>query len=112
MHSSLCCGATSTQRYCEIDAYCAPYQNWVDTVDGETYDVKVCFQMRVLPGSYSVGQNTTAERGKIDPWYNNSEVEWYTKGDVKGSLIITGLLLKMTKLSYVDRRMRSIEETF
>ena len=49
-------------------------------------------QLRVLPGSYSVGP-TTSGSFDVSPFSEN-EVEWYTKGAV-GSILLTDLLIKM-----------------
>lgn len=105
-------------KYCEVDAYCVPQKSWIDTDDPDAgseptlYDVKTMFQMRVMPGSYAVGHNTTGSTNKIDPYYSNSEVEWYTKGEVRGAIILTGLLVKMTKVSYVEQSLRKLEAGF
>ena len=86
-----------TIRYCEKSLYAAP-SHWTDDEDGRTCDVQVCLQVRVQPGSYSVGQETILgddDTALIDDAYSNDEVEWYTPGAI-GSIIITGLLVNVS----------------
>eukprot|EP00039_Didymoeca_costata_P031796 m.36180 g.36180 ORF g.36180 m.36180 type:complete len:71 (+) comp9040_c0_seq1:173-385(+) len=32
---------------------------------------------------------------KIDPFIDNDAIEWYTPGDEKGAIILTGVLIKV-----------------
>ena len=84
-----------TVRYCERSGYAKPTR-WQDPEDMTEHRAQVCFQLRVMPGSYAVGQETIAAgEEQIDPAYSNDEIEWYTTGDAKGSMILTGLLVRI-----------------
>ena len=56
---------------------------------------KVVLQLRIRPESYGVGQETVGASSSIDPHVSNDSIEWYTKGDEKGSICITGVLFKL-----------------
>jgi hypothetical protein len=43
-----------------------------------------------------IGQQTLrGTRGRIDPIFDNSELEWYTEEEERGSIICTGLLVRL-----------------
>ncbi|XP_078679054.1 neuralized-like protein 4 [Branchiostoma floridae x Branchiostoma belcheri] len=82
-------------RYSSKDAYSSPY-TWRDSVTGQTYRVRSAFQARIRPGSYSVGPTTlhhVRRNDRIDPIYNNDEIEWSTKH--VDAIMFYGLFIKM-----------------
>ena len=81
-----------TIKYCECSAYTTPTQ-WNDPATDKAHSVKAIFQLRVLPGSYSVGPSTSGSFD-VSP-FDKSEVEWYSTGAI-GSVIVTDVLIKMS----------------
>ena len=68
-------------------------------LDGTAWNAQVALKVRIRPGTYSIGQATTANVFKIDPHFHNDDLEWYTKGDEAGGHIITGLLVLLRPAS-------------
>jgi hypothetical protein len=61
-----------------IDESLGPHCRWTDTDSGTEYKVQVAFQVRIRPGTYSIGQHTLAE-GRTRTFdetgtYSNNEV--------------------------------------
>ena len=83
-----------TIHYSELPQY-AKKSEWTDLF-GDIYDAQLAFQVRIRPGTYGVGQQTVGAVDRIDPHFSNNEVEWYTTGEEHGSLILTGLMVKLT----------------
>eukprot|EP00808_Paulinella_micropora_P002500 g29202.t1 len=54
--------------------------------------VQFALQLRQRPHSFRVGQQTIKARSRIDPLFENSEVEYYTKENV--GIMVYGLLIK------------------
>jgi hypothetical protein len=62
--------------------------------EGRAVQCRFVFQCRQRPGSYCIGQETVgaARRGvRVDPVFENREIEWYTKENV--GVVLTGLLM-------------------
>jgi hypothetical protein len=100
------------------DVYAKQVQ-WQDPTTKAKYLVQVAFHVRVRPGAKGgctcktckaqwseaggagckIGPETLAgTAGPIDPIFDNSELEWYTKDEEKGDIICTGLLVRMEPL--------------
>lgn len=70
-HMFIC--TSFTMQYCESSVYTTWESSAAETV-------KVAFQCRQLDGTYNIGQETIrAGSTRIDPLFNNNEVEWYTE---------------------------------
>jgi hypothetical protein len=102
------------------DVY-AKQERWQDPRTKANYFAQVAFQVRVRPGAKggctcapcvakwsaaewpaaggagcSIGPETLSDTtGPIDPLFDNSELEWYTKAEEKGAIVCTGLLVRL-----------------
>ncbi|XP_077984407.1 neuralized-like protein 4 [Glandiceps talaboti] len=85
-----------TIRYAGIDCYSKP-DKYTDGETGKTYEVKVAFQVCVRPGSYRIGKQTVGAHFRLDPRFDNQEIEWYTKE--RGAVILYGVLIKLINTS-------------
>lgn len=88
-----------TTEYSGNTLYAQPC-TWTDPHDGVKHVLQTCFQLRVLPGSYSVGAQTffgdESKCKQIHPAVPNETVEWYQKdGAPLGSIILTDLLVRI-----------------
>ena len=63
--------------------------------DGTAWDAQVALKVWLRPGTYRRGQATSGHVSQIDPHFNNSEIEWYTKGEEAGSHVLTGVLVRL-----------------
>ena len=57
--------------------------------------VKFALQVRQRPESYKIGQETigaTKKGKKIDDYFDNNQIEWYTKENI--AIAINGLLVQ------------------
>ncbi|XP_041377381.1 neuralized-like protein 4 [Gigantopelta aegis] len=81
-----------TVRYAGSPEF-SPKQRFVDPKTKKIYQARVAFQLWVKPGSYKVGPETIATSDRIDPHFNNNELEWATKE--RGSTMLYALLLKV-----------------
>jgi hypothetical protein len=56
------------------------------------------FQARIRPSTYSIGQETVGVTAPIDDTgtVHNNRLEWYTTGEERGAILLTGLLVKLT----------------
>ena len=73
-----------------MDLYAKPFSIAECGVNG-----KVVFQLKIRPNSYGIGQETvndTDNGGTIDKYFDNNELEFYTKENV--GIVIHGLLFK------------------
>eukprot|EP00443_Scrippsiella_acuminata_P006126 CAMPEP_0115312904 /NCGR_PEP_ID=MMETSP0270-20121206/76166_1 /TAXON_ID=71861 /ORGANISM="Scrippsiella trochoidea, Strain CCMP3099" /LENGTH=103 /DNA_ID=CAMNT_0002731931 /DNA_START=106 /DNA_END=417 /DNA_ORIENTATION=- len=59
-------------------------------LNGKWY--RFALQLRVQPGTYSIGQETVGARSQIDPYMSNSEIEWYTSE--LHTHVVTGVLIQ------------------
>ena len=74
-------------KYCENPAYARePFE-----FRGHTY--KTVLQVRQKPDSYKVLNETVCATERIDPLFDNSEIEWCTRQRYP-TIVITGLLIK------------------
>eukprot|EP01084_Bolivina_argentea_P227172 383699_1 len=65
-----------------------------------TVKVQFAFQLRIRPGSYSIGQETVgaASQGKtLDENFSNNELEWYTKENI--GIVLHGLLVRIKEIN-------------
>eukprot|EP01083_Nonionella_stella_P114737 339536_1 len=63
---------------------------------GTGLKAKCAFQLRIRPGSYTIGHETigaTKKGNTVDTHFNNNELEWYTKENV--GIVVHGLLIKV-----------------
>ena len=96
-------------RYCALPQYANKVIH--TCTDGEKLDVQVAFKVRLKPTTYAIGQETVraTEQGKhIDPNFSNDEIEWYTKDDERGSIVLTGFLLKCTEMRTVSEGLKHL----
>ncbi len=79
--------------YAAAHCYATP-ERWSDGT--ARYSVQVCLQVRIRPSTYLIGQQTIGAKCAIDSSgsYSNDEVEWYSRGEERGSIILTGLLIR------------------
>jgi len=80
-------------RYCELPQYAKKVKHTGS--DNTPKMAQVAFQLRLRPGTYAVGQETVKATTKIDPNFENTEIEWYTDGTEHASHVLTGLLVKL-----------------
>jgi len=83
-------------RYCCLPHYAKPVLFTGPT--GTGYTVRMALQVRLRPGTYSVGHQTVGATEPIDSCISNDSIEYYTKGDEHGSHILTGLLVGLEKV--------------
>eukprot|EP01083_Nonionella_stella_P061227 159596_1 len=79
-------------KYASSDYYAKPFN--VDS--GRGLRAKCVFQLRIRPGSYSIGQETIGATEKdiiVDTRFSNSELEWYTKENI--GICVYGLCIKL-----------------
>lgn len=68
-----------------------------DTETDTDYNARVVLQTRIRPGTYKIGRETLgAGKTRIDPMFDNSEIEWSTNH--RGVIIPTGILIKLTRV--------------
>jgi hypothetical protein len=107
-------------KYAGNPEHYAKQVEWEDSSTKMKYLAQVVFQVRVRPGAKGgcicaacvkkwsaehwpmaggagckIGPETIEAVGTIDPIFNNSEIEWYTKDEEKGAIICTGLLVRL-----------------
>jgi hypothetical protein len=71
------------------------------------------FQVRIRPGTYGIGQQTVGATDPVDATgtYSNNSLEWYTTGEERGALLLTGLLVQLTpKPGEAARALDSVED--
>ena len=74
--------------------------------------IQFAFQLRIKPGSYTVGQRTvgaTRIGRKLDDHFGNDELEWYTKQNL--CIVLYGLLLKVTEVNISKKIAPNKRET-
>ena len=72
------------------------FLRFLDPTDKKQYMVKTGLQVRIEPGSYTIGPETvgaTMRGRRIDSNFKNDELEWMT--DNRGVIIPTGILLRV-----------------
>jgi hypothetical protein len=77
-------------KYCSYEDVCC------DKTYFQGSSFEVVFQLRQMPGSYSIGQHTlgASVAGQIDPLFSNDELEYYTVR--KDAHVIYRLLVRRT----------------
>ena len=68
---------------------------FTDPATGTPKKAQVAFQVRLKPESYSIGHETVHAAEPIDQHISNDSIEWYTRGDIAGSIIPTGLMVRV-----------------
>ncbi|XP_028399668.1 neuralized-like protein 4 [Dendronephthya gigantea] len=79
---------------------CAVYakkQSFIDPVASKKVAAQVALQVLIRPGSYQVGKTTVERAQPFDANFSDEELEWSTKE--RGAVIVTGLLVKITKVN-------------
>lgn len=85
-------------RYASHPAYTRQFVNEHPQRAGVLVGFRCVFQCRQRPGSYMIGQDTVGAQGvKLDPCFNNNELEWYTKDPAE--IVISGLCVQVRYLS-------------
>jgi len=83
-------------RYC-----CLPHYSKAEPFtapSGVKYAVRMLLQVRLRPGTYSVGHQTVGVTNAIDPYISNDSIEYYTTGEEHGSHVLTRLLIGMERI--------------
>jgi len=83
-------------RYC-----CLPHYSKAEPFtapSGLRYAVRMSLQVRLRPGTYSIGHQTVGVTNPIDPYISNDSIEYYTPGDEHGSHVLTRLLVGMERI--------------
>ncbi|XP_070568210.1 neuralized-like protein 4 [Ptychodera flava] len=82
-------------KYVEQKSY-AKSVSWKDDRTSKNYDAKVAFQLWIRPGSYEVHGQTLVEGSKrIDKYFRNDSLEWFTKE--RPATVLYGLLIKLDR---------------
>ena len=79
---------------------CIVICRFIDSETDERYKARIVLQVRIKPGSYTVGPSTISEslrrgREQIDPNFSDNELEWMT--DWECVHFIYGILIKLEK---------------
>ncbi|XP_022100637.1 neuralized-like protein 4 isoform X3 [Acanthaster planci] len=67
-----------SMNYAGCNVY-AKKQKFTDPKTKQVYNASVAFQVRVRPNSYTTGPQTIGVNHNIDPYIENSKIEWFTK---------------------------------
>eukprot|EP01084_Bolivina_argentea_P269569 458179_1 len=95
-------------KYCGHNTYAKKYYCSHPDDSNRTLSIQFAFQLRIRPGSYTIGQETVgaAVRGiRLDDNFSNNELEWYTKENV--GIVLYGLLLKIKE---IDVPLKQLEK--
>lgn len=84
-----------TQSVPYVETIYARKGHWKHPETGDEYDAYILFEFRLKPKSYNIGQETIGAKTQIDKNFNNDELEMYTKNKVEGSMLPSGLLVKL-----------------
>eukprot|EP00039_Didymoeca_costata_P031559 m.35315 g.35315 ORF g.35315 m.35315 type:complete len:295 (-) comp8866_c0_seq1:98-982(-) len=76
------------------------------------FAVQVMLQILIKPKTYTIGPETILAKERFDDLIDNDKLEWYTKGEVKGSLIIAAVLVKIKKKRSSSRGSLGSSTTF
>ncbi|XP_070567241.1 neuralized-like protein 4 [Ptychodera flava] len=80
-------------KYVEQKSY-AKSVSWIDEHTSTEYDAKVAFEVWIRPGSYEIhGQTLEAGSERIDEYFRNDSLEWFTKE--RPATVLYGLLIKL-----------------
>ena len=75
-------------RYSELPQYARK-----ERIAGQ--EMQFMVRVHMAPGSFAVGQETVGASRRISPGIPNESLEWYTKGDTKGAILIDSLCVKL-----------------
>lgn len=81
-----------TIKYAGSDLFCEKHK-FTDYKTKKTYSVRVAFQVLVRPGCYTVSGENIGANQPVDPYFENSEIEWHTKE--KQSVVLSALLINV-----------------
>eukprot|EP01084_Bolivina_argentea_P068249 124205_1 len=98
--------------YASHNAYAPSFECDHPTNQHKKISVRFAFQVRIKPDQYGIGQETVGAAQSdiiLDPYFNNNELEWYTKQNV--GIILYGLLLHITEINKFDT-LNKISEAF
>lgn len=81
-------------RYSSHPAYAKQFVVDHPHRSGVRIGLRFVFQCRQRPGSYKIGQETVGARiTKLDPHFDNKELEWYTKENA--GIVLCGLCVQL-----------------
>ena len=75
------------------------FHSFIDPVTRKQVTAQVALQVLIRPGSYQVGKTTVERAQPFDANFSDEELEWSTKE--RGAVVVTGLLVKITKTNTV-----------
>ncbi|XP_070554512.1 neuralized-like protein 4 [Ptychodera flava] len=86
---------TPSVKYAAREEYATP-SKFHDKEDASVHKAQVAFQVYIQPDTYERGPETVGLKTKLDPEFNNQELEWSTKR--RGVILLAGVLVKLELL--------------
>lgn len=66
---------------------------FIDSLTQKEHFARVAFQVRIRPGCYTAGPQSIGANHTIDPYIENSRIEWTTKETA--SIVLCALLISV-----------------